>query len=620
MRIDRAKLDKAFSKLSDFVAGDKQVPGVLLNIVKTEDGLGSDGVQTVLDSDGQVSESEGLPIGSKGILKLCYSDTTKHWVEEIETVVEPGDVLGGVVVDYAQLQRAINNCKTPSTIRVSDVQFVFTSNNDGKNIIKIKADMYSVTEDDDGNEVRTKKAVKQMDVLWYTTDANKRTEVLARPDYEAVFDSEKALVTDEISRKEFIEALSKTSASDGKVIYFSDKSDSVFTSNKAHVTLYTMHKKEITEDVESELRAKTESVVLDDLRTRYADRLAGVAEGIKQSIRERLLNVSDTIDEGIVEAEYQKGINEKCKEFFKDEIKFQVSSASDMSITEEQYNATVDKQYSEQYKKMVDTKYAELLPNVDRNLHSKLVITQPMAKAIIGILNKTTASTINIYTSSNPNEKADVIYCTIFVDSQEDNERFGLWFGMGRVNQQHAKSLANYIGAGYRTYQIVFLRDFLMEAIKSARDATKNDNTDLKFSKLNTFLPSGEPNYELVISSESSSASVSDKYSVDCEDVVDINGTLGSDNMKINVSLTIIAEMLEQLKTKFVAFDIDDTESAYILRLAEIDNEKLMAENMKAKEEHKGELVNGALPLSVKIDYRSKTLGTVQYTTLRKNR
>lgn len=622
MRIARANLDSAFNKISDFTSNDKQVPGILLNIIK-EDGASE---ITVGEQNAETGETEIKVIGVEGNLKMCYSDTSKHFMNDIKVIVEPTDVLGGVVVDYNQLQRAISNCKTSSGISVNEVVFQFTSNKEGKNIIKISADMLYTRNTDDGEQIKIKKGVKQMDISWVEPGSSNKTAVLARPNYESVFEDGQTAVVDDISKDSLIDALTRTSASDGAIIYFSDKSDSVFTNNKTHTTIYKLSKKELSDDETEGIKRQAEQMVMGGLYERFNSNILAISESLKQEVHERLLPASEGMTEEqfkvLLSEAYTKELNDKCKNWLKQGIEESIVASSATVIESDELARQVKAQFDAQFSNVVQTKYNELVAGsgIERNLHSQLVISRAMAKSLIGILGKTSSDTVSIYTSKKENEKADVIYCTLYVDNED--ERFGLRFGMNKINSSHMNTLTKYVGAKYDTYQLTFLREFMLDTFKSARDATKNDKTVLQFIKSKDTFIDGRPKYTLAISSESASASISDIYSVECEDVVDPNGTIALPETKITVSLAVIVSMLEQLKTDMIAFDFADMgNSLYYARIAEIDAERMVAERDNAIKNYPDRIGehNGMkfVPIDLKMGYRSKALGVVQYAMLK---
>lgn len=244
-------------------------------------------------------------------------------------------------------------------------------------------------------------------------------------------------------------------------------------------------------------------------------------------------------------------------------------------------------------------------------IQQSVVMGQAVAKALIGILNKCESETIRLHR----NDK----FCNLIME--ENNEKVGIMFEMGQPSKAQIGALDRYNSLEYKTYQLRFLREFLVNNIKSALSASKNDKTKIKFEA------SEETGaISLIITSGNAGASISDKYSVECEDCTDINSDITS--KEFNISLQVITDMFSQLKTEYVALDFNIGEGDTVcIRVAEIDTEKLASEYEKGREAtaklcaEKGIAFDPATTptdTSVKLNYRLNTLGTKQYTMLAK--
>jgi hypothetical protein len=238
-------------------------------------------------------------------------------------------------------------------------------------------------------------------------------------------------------------------------------------------------------------------------------------------------------------------------------------------------------------------------------------MAQNIAKALIGVLNKCTSETVRLHR----NDK----FCNIIME--EDTEKVGVMFEMVQPSKAQIGALDRYNSLEYKTYQLRFLREFLVNNIKSALNASKSDKTKIKFE-----LSEETGAVSLVIASGNAGASIADVYSVECEDCVDINGDITT--KEFNISLQVFADMLSQLKTDYVELDFNIGEAnATCIRVAEIDSNKLAIEYEKGREEtarlcaERGVTFDPAITptdVNVKLNYRINTLGTKQYTMLAK--
>lgn len=483
MRVDISKITNAVNKISDLVSGDKSVPGVMFDL-------------------------------SEGLLKVCYTDGHKSLIEELEVENEEGDKLGRVVVSYEQLSRALANCQPSGNIKIDKCQFKYADN-----IIKLSADQMYDLQDNEGNVVATKRlATKNMDLLAMDPSANMKSAILTRMKYEDIFDAD---TTDVFDRKELIEALSKTSVEKNRVIYISNKVQSVFVSNQVHLTSVPMSKHEISEEKLAEIKEELES---------------------------------------------QGNFN--------------------------------------------DETYKELTEKERNRIHFSVAMSYQISKALIGILGKIKSDVVYLHTKDK--------FCSIFVENED--ETVGVWFEMATANRININTLERFNSLKYTNSQLVFLKEFLADIVKSALNIAKSEKTTFQFNK------NDEGLLELELSAGSASASVSDKYAVVCEDVLDPNENLTG--KKFNISLKIMHEMLNQIKTRRVAFDLDVTEDGTtFLRIAEVNDVKMAEEYMKARQKTEALCREQGIafdpnstptPAELKFEYRGAILDTKQYTMLAK--
>lgn len=465
MIIGIKEITSAINKIADLTSGDKIIPGVMLRLKSTDD-------------------------DAVGVLDVCYSDGHKSLIEELSVDIEETDMIGDIVVAFEQISRAISNCQPSGIIKVDNIYINHVDNN----VIRVSAEQYMNITDESGEVVAKRNlAVKKMDIAWVVPGSDMKSAILNRMKYDEIFTPDGD--TDDYTKDEFVEALSKTSTEKGKSIYVSQSTQSVFVANQAHVT----------------------SVPISD-------------------------------NEG------------------------------------------------------------------EKRISKSLVIPQNIAKAIIGILNKCSSDTISIHRSDR--------YCNIIVQGEE--EKVGIWFEMAQASKAHIGALERFDSLEYKTYQILFLREFLVNSIKSALESSKNDKVEFKFET--TELENSTCDKDLVITGSNVGASVVDTYRVNPDDIVDTVGNLA--DKKFSASLKVISDMLAQLKTDYIAFDINvDVNDTTCIRIAEVDANKLAAEYTKAREqtaklcEEQGIEFNPSVtptPVELKVGYRADILNTKQYTILAK--
>lgn len=254
----------------------------------------------------------------------------------------------------------------------------------------------------------------------------------------------------------------------------------------------------------------------------------------------------------------------------------------------------------------------ELSKHINR-VHQSLVLFQNHAKSLIGILGKIKSDNIFVH-------RKDSRYLNIFVDT--DDEKVGIWLEMPQANRAHTTSLERYNEKAYSHYQLVFIKDFLEDSIKSAKASNKTDNTTIQIVDTEVEV-AGSP-YDLVISSGSTSASISDTYRVNIENLIDTIGDINNKTFKI--SLKVFDDMLSQLKSDYVALDFCiDAQNVVSVRLAELDintYDTLLRQVRKGFEERcleegvEFDPYSTPTPIEDKIRVRNAAIGVKQYTLL----
>lgn len=226
-------------------------------------------------------------------------------------------------------------------------------------------------------------------------------------------------------------------------------------------------------------------------------------------------------------------------------------------------------------------------------------ISTTVAKQVCGILSKI-GKGVKVYTHA---EKG---FFSIFTE----DERTGIWFAMAEGSKAQTTQFERFSSMEYDSYQINFVREFLVDAIKSAVMSSASEK--LAFS----FVKNENDEMEIVLAVTNSNASVNDVYKVVCDDCIDTIGNI--EDRQLQVSLKVFNDMLSQLKTEVVGMDIKimDGDQACI-RLAEIDSEKAIEKYYETRERLGLQDIEPT-PVEEKVKYRSETLLTTQYTLVSK--
>lgn len=244
-------------------------------------------------------------------------------------------------------------------------------------------------------------------------------------------------------------------------------------------------------------------------------------------------------------------------------------------------------------------KYDDEAAKLYHRLKFPATISTTVAKQVCGILGKIGKGT-KVYTH------AENGYFSIFTE----DERVGVWFQMSEGSKAQTSQFEKFSSIIYDSYQLNFVREFLVDAVKSA--VTSSSSEKLAFS----FESNENGETELVMAVTNSNASVSDVYKVVCEDCIDTLGDIH--DKKLVVALKVFDEMLSQLKSELVGMDIKIMQDgSACVRLAEIDRDKSLEEYYNARE-RLGLTDVEPTPVDEKINYRVRTLKATQYTLVAK--
>lgn len=248
-----------------------------------------------------------------------------------------------------------------------------------------------------------------------------------------------------------------------------------------------------------------------------------------------------------------------------------------------------------------------------KRVHSSLVIPQQIAKALATILGKCDSDEIKVHV-------ADKIYCNV-VAGDNDEERVGIWFEMASPNKTQTETFKIYESTEYTNYQITFIKDVLELAVRNATSSSTNDKTALMFK--DTKLEDAVMPISMFISGSNSIASVKDEYEVNLDDLAAPVDDLK--DKQFTISLKVFSDMLAQIKTPHVAFDINISENRALLRLAEIDEgeqvKQYTAARAKLAEDYAAQGKDfdpnsTPTPFEYKAAFRKDVLKCKQYTTI----
>lgn len=250
-----------------------------------------------------------------------------------------------------------------------------------------------------------------------------------------------------------------------------------------------------------------------------------------------------------------------------------------------------------------EEEYLEAVNKEKARIHFSITVPQSLAKSVIDILGRCSSDEIFIHTQ-------DSKFCNIFIDNE--SEKTGLWFEMAVPNRTHITAFEEYEALKYSDYQLDFVREFLVDNVKSAFNATKNDRTELTFVR-----DSENPNQiNLNIISGSAAASTYDNYSIMVDGIADKHGDIL--DKKFSISLKVFVDMLAQLKTPFVGLDISIDNSGIKIRLSELYKERQIDCWNSAKDKNliSAETFDSVEGIEVRSSYRIDTIGVRQYTKL----
>lgn len=198
MIIDIKKITSALAKVSAFAAGEKNVPGVLLDIRENE-------------------------------VHVCYSDGRKSLIEKIDAIVGEGDRQEKIVLNYQRLTSIIASCQPTGRIYTDNIEVIF----EGDKTLKIRAEKKIAEQESADSEVSYRTcSVFEQSISWVPAGADMKVAILSRMNYESIFEGTEV---DEWEITELKKKLDKTSSEKGKVVYLSPKYENTFVANTAYL-------------------------------------------------------------------------------------------------------------------------------------------------------------------------------------------------------------------------------------------------------------------------------------------------------------------------------------------------------------------------------------------------
>lgn len=258
------------------------------------------------------------------------------------------------------------------------------------------------------------------------------------------------------------------------------------------------------------------------------------------------------------------------------------------------------------------------------DFNNNIQLPTSTAKAVATILskfkNEIGCKTISVKSIDNK-------YATFFIDESDIDEGgvvAGLWVELAKGNKLHIENFRRYQAMNFDKYNITFRNDLFKDAVKTGMNFASADKLSLKFSR------NEDDELVMLIKTSNANASTGNETYVVAESFETISSEDGKDitSDEIPVSLKILLDMVNSIDGELIAFDINvDEANNKVLRLAEIYPDKVAEENKLAREaiglpevtdEYLASGEAKPTPVDVKMGYRAKTLGLIQYALLQK--
>lgn len=199
MIVSLKEFSNTIAKISALVAGDKTIPGVMFRI--TDDSL-----------------------------HVCYHDGHKAFIEKVDAKIEESDVKGDIVVNYERLVDVVDACQPTGNLIVDNLEISFK--NDDVMVIKAEKKIAEYESVDAEPEYRTYSVFEQS-LKWMKADASIKVAILARMNYDSIFNADEV---DDWETSEFKEVLGKISSEKNRRFYVSPKKGIAFVTNLAYLS------------------------------------------------------------------------------------------------------------------------------------------------------------------------------------------------------------------------------------------------------------------------------------------------------------------------------------------------------------------------------------------------
>lgn len=257
----------ALNKISEIVKGDKNVPGVMLNI-------------------------------TDNLVDVCYNDGHKAFIEKINALTDDTDFKGKIVLPFENFVRAIANCQPSGSIKVNDIAISFLPNN----MMKIKAERY-IESSDGENSTTSKVGTKTMDIQYIdvANTQDQKARLLDRMNYETIFEIDGN--ADTWDKNTLISIFNTVSAEKGRSVYMSPKVQKIYVVNTAYTCAVPAPLKEVTQEdkdaLMGELAETGEQALFEEKAAKLAHIMTGsacIATNIS-SIVASVLNKTSVKDE-----------------------------------------------------------------------------------------------------------------------------------------------------------------------------------------------------------------------------------------------------------------------------------------------------------------------------------
>ena len=220
-------------------------------------------------------------------------------------------------------------------------------------------------------------------------------------------------------------------------------------------------------------------------------------------------------------------------------------------------NSTIYVSASKQAAFVVNMVYTQYIP-IEWNMNHGFSLNAVTAKALVDILGKLDTDDDVVFVSREDR------YLTI----SNDSDTVGIWMEIAAASKTHATSLASYQSKDYTRHELVFYRNALLDAIKTAANSMKDERITASFVK------QGDDVY-MAFAINNSSASIAVDFKVYIEGQSSLNFEDLKD-FKVPVSIKALQEMVNNCKTDHIALDFaidmkaDGSEGGKFMRVSEL--------------------------------------------------